>query len=107
MSGCTQDREARSLARLRQRLELYDATIEDWRQALDEAAAEIAGLTPAQATEAADEIHQIENSRAELAALRAQVDAGWAQYHRLSQTAARTQPVGPVAPAPPHLEPLH
>ena len=94
MSGCTQDRESRSLAKLRQRLELYAAAIDEWQQALDEACAEIADLTPAQATEAADEIHQIERSRAELAALREQVDAGWALYRRLAHEAARTPSVG-------------
>lgn len=107
MSGCTQDREARSLSRLRQRLELYAVTIEDWQQALDEASAEIAGLTAAEATEAADEIHQIETSRAELAALRKQVDAGWALYHRLSEKASRTPSAAPAVALPPSLEPLH
>lgn len=107
MSGCTQDRRERSLARLRQRLQLYAATIEDWQQALDEASEAIADLAPALATEAADEIQQIEQSRAELAALRAQVDSGWKLYHRLSEKASRTAYIDPVVPAPWHAEPHH
>lgn len=87
MSSCAQDQAKRSLIKLRRRLEVYSATVVDWQLAIDQAAEQIAHLTPSQTNEAADEIDEIRKSHIELEEFKEQVDAGWALYQRLSENA--------------------
>lgn len=87
MSSRAQDLAERSLTKLRQRLEVYSTALVDWQQAIDQATAEIADLSPSQADEAAGEINEVRKSHIELLELKEQVDAGWALYQKLSENA--------------------
>ena len=98
MSSCAQDQAERSLIKLRRRLEVYSATLVDWRLAIDQAAEQIAHLTPSEANEAADEIDEIRKSHIELKELKDQVDAGWALYRRLSENAEITECINIAMP---------
>lgn len=73
-----------SLGQLLQRLNTYANALAEWRQAIDDANEQIAGLTPDQAQLVLDEIIEVQTNQSEYLALKKRVDEGWRLYRQLA-----------------------